>query len=215
MKNQFSSVKTFKVASGSTWTLTESRSAIGEMIINDLTVPKDFFSYNDSCHLLYPGEKRRPLRDWLERVKIVFWYFTHLSDLYTALKCTQERVLKGRRLEDATLEDLLIIEVIKRFYYLAQLSMSVHRKGHGKCKTENSEEFSNEFLTICTDGKLTITSRGFYAPGSNYIQHLIDAGMIDEVTDLDSPVTHLELTVKNPETGHSFILGILKKDNNN
>lgn len=213
MKNQFSSVKTFRLASGSTWTLTESNSVIGQMIINDLPAPKDFFSQNGSCHLLYPGEKRRPLRDWWERVKIVFWYLTHLPHLYTALKGTPERVLAGKRLEDATLEDLLIIEVINRFYYLAQLSMSVHRKGHGKCRTKNSEEFSNEFFTVCTDGKLTITLRGFYAPGSNYIQHLINAGMIDEVTDLDSPVSHLELTVENPETGHSFVLGILKKEN--
>lgn len=204
MNNKFSSKKkTFSSESTGTWTLTEpnTNGLIGQMIMNDRPFPVGF-----SNNLLYPGEKRRPLKDWWSRVRVVWWYFIHLKELFRELSNLYERT------SDKTgLGDQIIKEVFSRYCYLVHLTNAVHSVG---LQINWPPEWRREMDVIGSSSSLGFQVRCYHAPTSDYIRHLINAGTLPEIQDEDeeTEVTHIQVIVIN-DKGESFTLGILKKDN--
>ena len=186
------------------WSLTETRSVIGDLIINNKSYPDDIFR-RGPLHVLLPGKTRRPFRDLWQVFRYTSWLVIHVFSLIHELNKLNNSFKKN--INSLVLGDLILYKVFEKFCFLVHLVRGANRTG---TMLGWSDLLRNEYDTINNDTHIDITVRCFNSPNSDNIQHLISSGLLKEAED-DEEVTHIEVTIQN-SIGNSFVLGILKKN---
>jgi hypothetical protein len=70
------------------WSLTETRSVIGNLIINNKNYPDGIFG-TGPLYVLLPGKTRRPIRDMWHIFRYTAWIVIHIFSLIRELKKTE------------------------------------------------------------------------------------------------------------------------------
>ena len=186
------------------WSLTETRSVIGNLIINNKNYPDGIFS-TGPLYVLLPGKTRRPLRDMWHIFRYTSWIVIHIFSLIRELKKLNNTFKNN--INSLVLGDLILYKVFEKFCFLVHLVRGANRTS---IMLGWSDSLRNEYDTLNNDTHFDVTVRCFNSPNSDNIQHLISSGLLEEAED-DEEVTHIEVTIQN-SIGDSFVLGILKKN---
>lgn len=124
------------------WSLTETRSVIGSLIINNKSYPDDIFK-TGQLHVLLPGKTRRPIRDMWHIFRFTLWIVIHIFSLIHELKKLNNTFRKN--INSLTLGDLLLYKVFEKFCFLVHLVRGANRTG---IMLGWSDSLKNEYDTL-------------------------------------------------------------------